>query len=50
MLTFFLLALSAVGSFHLQDTSGAWHDAAEWNGAKAVVLFFVSIDCPISNS
>jgi peroxiredoxin len=37
-------------SFHLQDTTGVWHDAAEWRGAKAVVLAFISIDCPISNS
>jgi peroxiredoxin len=50
MLTFLLLAIAAAGPFHLQDTNGAWHDQAEWNGAKAVVLFFVSIDCPISNS
>jgi len=50
MLTLFLLAISAIVPFHLQDTAGAWHDATEWNGAKAVVLFFVSIDCPISNS
>jgi peroxiredoxin len=57
MFTLFLLATfapafshSAMKAFHLQDTVGAWHDATEWNGAKAVVLFFVSIDCPISNS
>lgn len=50
MLTLFLLAISAAGAFHLQDTVGAWHDAAEWHGAKAIVLYFVSIDCPISNS
>jgi peroxiredoxin len=49
-LTLLLLAISAVAPFHLQDTAGAWHDATEWNGAKAIVLFFVSIDCPISNS
>jgi peroxiredoxin len=57
MLTLLLLALSAAtpypqaaSAFHLQDTTGAWHDATEWDGAKAIVLFFVSIDCPISNS
>jgi peroxiredoxin len=44
-----LLLLAAL-SFHLQDTGGAWHDAAEWRGARAVVLAFISIDCPISNS
>ena len=46
----FALLLLASLSFRLQDTAGAWHDAAEWRGSKAVVLFFVSIDCPISNS
>src|SRR6266404_95493 len=42
--------LFAAITFHLQDTTGAWHDPAEWRGAKAVVLAFISIDCPISNS
>lgn len=42
--------LAAALSFRLQDTAGAWHDATEWRGAKAVVLAFISIDCPISNS
>lgn len=45
-----LFLLFAVIPFHLQDTAGIWHEASEWRGAKAVVLFFVSIDCPISNS
>jgi peroxiredoxin len=56
MFTLLLFAASFAGhlvapadAFHLQDTSGAIHTAQEWNGAKAVVLFFVSIDCPISN-
>lgn len=45
------LALLLAGlSFHVQDTAGTWHDAAEWRGARAVVLLFISIDCPISNS
>src|SRR5262249_31538082 len=29
---------------------GAPHTAAEWAGAKATVVFFVTIDCPIGNS
>jgi peroxiredoxin len=41
---------AATPSFHLQDTGGAWHDAAEWRSARAVVLLFISIDCPINNS
>ena len=46
-----MIALLLAGVlFHLQDTSGAWHDASEWRGAKAVVLAYISIDCPISNS
>ena len=50
MPAFWLLLAAAGVPFHLQDTAGIWHDAAEWRGARAVVLFFVSIDCPISNS
>ncbi len=45
-----LLLLAAAIPFRLQDTAGVWHDASEWRGAKAIVLAFVSIDCPISNS
>jgi len=44
--------LSGAGSpkFELRDTSGAIHSAAEWRGQKAVLLFFVTIDCPVGNS
>jgi peroxiredoxin len=37
-------------SFRLLDTAGDVHTAAEWSGQKAVVLFFIIHDCPISNS
>ncbi len=37
-------------AFHLRDTQGAAHAPAEWAGHKAVVLFFVTTDCPIANS
>lgn len=41
--------LSAGPDFHLRDTSGAIHTGAEWTGHKAVVLFFVTTDCPVAN-
>src|SRR5271165_6415259 len=36
--------------FALADTQGRTHTAAEWNGKRAIVLFFVSTDCPLSNN
>jgi peroxiredoxin len=45
-----LLLFFAAPQFHLRDTTGAAHTAAEWSGHKAVLLFFVTTDCPISNS
>lgn len=36
--------------FTLTDTAGHSHTTAEWNGKRAVVLFFVSTDCPLSNN
>ncbi len=41
---------AAVPRFELRDTMGVAHTAAEWSGYKAVVLFFVTTDCPIGNS
>lgn len=37
-------------TFQLRDTQGAIHTPAEWGGQKAVLLFFVTTDCPIGNS
>src|SRR5262249_26938408 len=34
----------------LSDTSGTRHTPREWADARAVVLFFVTTDCPLSNS
>jgi hypothetical protein len=34
--------------FTLPDVHGAAHTARDWAGARAVVLFFVMPDCPIS--
>lgn len=41
---------AAVPSFELRDTHGAMHSAAEWKGHKAILLFFVTTDCPVANS
>jgi peroxiredoxin len=52
MLEKFLIVLFFVPSapqFQLRDTQGATHTAAEWAGRKAVVLYFVTIDCPVGN-
>jgi peroxiredoxin len=48
----FLLAccLFAAPQFRLRDTTGVEHTAAEWTDRKAIVLFFVTIDCPVGNS
>jgi len=36
--------------FSLVDTSGHTHTPAEWSGKRAVVLFFLTTDCPLCNS
>jgi peroxiredoxin len=43
-------AWSAPPQFRLRDTQGAIHTSAEWSSHKAVLLFFVTIDCPVGNS
>ena len=43
-------AWCAPPAFHLRDTQGAVHSPAEWAGHKAVVVLFVTTDCPIANS
>jgi len=35
--------------FSLTDTDGHLHTQSEWTANKAVVLLFVSTDCPLSN-
>lgn len=46
-------ALAAQGApllqFSLSDTASRMHTQAEWAGKHAIVLFFVSTDCPLSN-
>jgi hypothetical protein len=34
--------------FRLDDTKGAVHNSDEWLRARAIVLFFITPDCPIS--
>jgi peroxiredoxin len=36
--------------FALRDTSGVIHTPEEWNGKKAIVVFFTTTDCPLSNN
>ena len=47
-----LLAAGALAAadFRVVDTHGSSHTPAEWQGHAAVVLFFVSTDCPVANS
>jgi peroxiredoxin len=48
-----LLAVSylyAAPAFQLRDTNGTVHSNAEWANQKAILLFFVTTDCPVANS
>ena len=36
--------------FDLRDTQDAVHTQEEWNGRKAIVVFFTTTDCPLSNN
>jgi len=45
-----LFLLSSAPPFQLRDTQGGTHTAAEWAGRKAVLLYFVTVDCPVGNS
>ena len=40
----------SVPQFALRDTAGIIHHADEWSKSRAVVIFFTTTDCPISNS
>jgi thiol-disulfide isomerase/thioredoxin len=48
-----VLAIAAVAhpalQFALRDTEGVGHTPQDWAQARAVVLFFVTTDCPLSN-
>ncbi|HEY1949596.1 MAG TPA: thioredoxin family protein [Bryobacteraceae bacterium] len=41
---------SSVPQFQLRDTEGRVHTSSEWATHKAIVLFFVTNDCPVTNS
>lgn len=50
LLLFQVLALAGgLPRFSLSDTAGRVHTPADWVGKRAVVLLFVSTDCPLSN-
>jgi peroxiredoxin len=36
-------------AFELPDAAGSKHSSAEWRGEKAVLIFFVAAECPVSN-
>ena len=36
--------------FALRDTAGLVHHESEWSKSRAVVVFFTTTDCPLSNS
>jgi peroxiredoxin len=36
--------------FALRDTGQVVHSSEEWNGKKAIVVFFTTTDCPLSNN
>jgi thiol-disulfide isomerase/thioredoxin len=48
-----VLAIAALAhpalQFTLRDTEGIAHSPNEWSQARAVVLYFVTTDCPLSN-
>jgi peroxiredoxin len=43
-------AADRMPQFSLADTAGHTHSQAEWNGKRAVVLFFLTTDCPLCNT
>lgn len=49
-----LIALSAWAGtsfdFALRDAAGGLHTQAEWAQARAIVLYYVTTDCPLSNA
>jgi peroxiredoxin len=36
--------------FALRDSRDVLHSSEEWNGKKAIVVFFTTTDCPLSNN
>jgi len=44
------VAAGRLPRFTLADTAGRTHTPAEWSGKRAVVLFFLTTDCPLCNN
>lgn len=44
-----LVVGAAQFQFALRDVDGVEHRQSEWNNKRAVVVFFKTIDCPLSN-
>jgi peroxiredoxin len=49
-----MLCAAALGAarvqFALRDTHNVVHTHEEWNGKKAIVVFYTTTDCPLSNN
>jgi peroxiredoxin len=43
-------AANRLPQFSLSDTAGSTHTPAEWTGKRAVVLLFLTTDCPLCNN
>ncbi len=43
-------AANRLPPFALSDTARRMHTPAEWRGKRAVVLFFLTTDCPLCNN
>jgi peroxiredoxin len=43
-------AASRLPQFSFTDTAGHTHTPVEWTGKRAVVLFFLTTDCPLCNT
>ena len=42
--------VSSIPQFQLRDTLGGVHTPGEWAKQKAILLFFITTDCPVGNS
>ena len=49
MLTAAVLAAESGPRVALRDTAGAVHRQDEWSAKRAIVVFFTTVDCPLSN-
>jgi peroxiredoxin len=54
LLASMMLCAAALGAervqFALRDTHNVVHTPEEWNGKKAIVVFYTTTDCPLSNN